>query len=83
MAEQDTYLASHKTHEKITALWGEPMVRPFLILMSKLLENIMSLQQQIDTLRQDLRRYEYEYHVLDNPTILMRNMTVYFINLKP
>jgi len=37
--------------------------------MSKLLENIMSLQQQIDTLRQDLRRYEYEYHVLDNPTI--------------
>ena len=29
----------------------------------------MSLQQQIDTLRQDLRRYEYEYHVLDNPTI--------------
>jgi len=37
--------------------------------MSKPLENIMSLQQQIDTLRQDLRRYEYEYHVLDNPTI--------------
>ena len=29
----------------------------------------MSLQQQIDILRQDLRRYEYEYHVLDNPTI--------------
>ena len=29
----------------------------------------MSLQQQIDTLRQDLRRYEYEYHVLDNPSI--------------
>ena len=29
----------------------------------------MSLLQQIDTLRQDLRRYEYEYHVLDNPTI--------------
>lgn len=29
----------------------------------------MSLQQQIDTLRQDLRLYEYEYHVLDNPTI--------------
>ena len=29
----------------------------------------MSLQQQIDQLRQDLRRYEYEYHVLDNPTI--------------
>ena len=29
----------------------------------------MSLQQQIDTLRQDLRRYEYEYHVLDTPTI--------------
>ena len=29
----------------------------------------MSLQQQIDTLRQDLRRYDYEYHVLDNPTI--------------
>ncbi len=29
----------------------------------------MSLQQQIDTLRHDLRRYEYEYHVLDNPTI--------------
>ena len=29
----------------------------------------MSLQQKIDTLRQDLRRYEYEYHVLDNPTI--------------
>ena len=28
----------------------------------------MSLQQQIDTLRQDLRRYEYEYHVIDNPT---------------
>jgi DNA ligase (NAD+) len=37
--------------------------------MSKPLENIMSLQQQIDTLRHDLRRYEYEYHVLDNPTI--------------
>ena len=37
--------------------------------MSKPLENIISLQQQIDTLRQDLRRYEYEYHVLDNPTI--------------
>jgi len=37
--------------------------------MSKPLENIMSLQQQIDTLRQDLRRYEYEYHVLDNPSI--------------
>jgi len=37
--------------------------------MSKPLENIMSLQQQIDILRQDLRRYEYEYHVLDNPTI--------------
>ncbi|OFQ20850.1 NAD-dependent DNA ligase LigA [Haemophilus parainfluenzae] len=30
---------------------------------------MMSLQQQIDTLRQDLRRYEYEYHVLDNPSI--------------
>ncbi|OBX75149.1 DNA ligase (NAD(+)) LigA [Haemophilus parainfluenzae] len=30
---------------------------------------MMSLQQQIDKLRQDLRRYEYEYHVLDNPTI--------------
>ncbi|OBY50010.1 DNA ligase (NAD(+)) LigA [Haemophilus parainfluenzae] len=30
---------------------------------------MMSLQQQIDTLRHDLRRYEYEYHVLDNPTI--------------
>lgn len=29
----------------------------------------MSLQQQIDSLRHDLRRYEYEYHVLDNPTI--------------
>lgn len=29
----------------------------------------MSLLQQIDKLRQDLRRYEYEYHVLDNPTI--------------
>ena len=29
----------------------------------------MSLQQQIDTLRHALRRYEYEYHVLDNPTI--------------
>lgn len=29
----------------------------------------MSLQQQIDQLRQNLRRYEYEYHVLDNPTI--------------
>ena len=29
----------------------------------------MSLQQQIDTLRHDLRRYEYEYQVLDNPTI--------------
>jgi len=37
--------------------------------MSKPLENIMSLQQQIDTLRHALRRYEYEYHVLDNPTI--------------
>ena len=44
------------------------MVRHFNS-MSKPLENIMSLQQQIDTLRQDLRRYEYEYHVLDNPTI--------------
>ena len=44
------------------------MVRPFNS-MSKPLENIMSLQQQIDTLRHDLRRYEYEYHVLDNPTI--------------
>ena len=29
VAEQDYYLASHKTHEKITALWAEPMVRPF------------------------------------------------------
>ena len=43
----------------------------------------MSLQQQIDTLRQDLRRYEYEYHVLDTQLFLTRNMTVYFINLKP
>ena len=63
-----TYLASHKTHEKITALWASRWFAHFN-LMSKLLENIMSLQQQIDTLRQDLRRYEYEYHVLDNPTI--------------
>ena len=29
----------------------------------------MRLQQQSDKLRQDRRRYEYEYHVLDNPTI--------------
>ena len=63
-----TYLASHKTHEKITALWASRWFAHFNS-MSKLLENIMSLQQQIDTLRQDLRRYEYEYHVLDNPTI--------------
>ena len=63
-----TYLASHKTHEKITALWASRWFAHFNS-MSKLLENIMSLQQQIDILRQDLRRYEYEYHVLDNPTI--------------
>ena len=63
-----TYLASHKTHEKITALWASRWFAHFNS-MSKPLENIMSLQQQIDTLRQDLRRYEYEYHVLDNPTI--------------
>ena len=63
-----TYLASHKTHEKITALWASRWFAHFNS-MSKLLENIMSLLQQIDTLRQDLRRYEYEYHVLDNPTI--------------
>ena len=62
------YLASHKTHEKITALWASRWFAHFNS-MSKPLENIMSLQQQIDTLRQDLRRYEYEYHVLDNPTI--------------
>ena len=55
-------------HEKITALWASRWFAHFNS-MSKLLENIMSLQQQIDTLRQDLRRYEYEYHVLDNPTI--------------
>ena len=54
--------------EKITALWASRWFAHFNS-MSKLLENIMSLQQQIDTLRQDLRRYEYEYHVLDNPTI--------------
>ena len=63
-----TYLALHKTHEKITALWASRWFAHFNS-MSKPLENIMSLQQQIDTLRQDLRRYEYEYHVLDNPTI--------------
>lgn len=63
-----TYLASHKKHEKITALWASRWFAHFNS-MSKPLENIMSLQQQIDTLRQDLRRYEYEYHVLDNPTI--------------
>jgi DNA ligase (NAD+) len=63
-----TYLASHKTHEKITALWASRWFAHFNSI-SKPLENIMSLQQQIDTLRQDLRRYEYEYHVLDNPTI--------------
>ena len=63
-----TYLASRKTHEKITALWASRWFAHFNS-MSKPLENIMSLQQQIDTLRQDLRRYEYEYHVLDNPTI--------------
>ena len=63
-----TYLASHKTYEKITALWASRWFAHFNS-MSKLLENIMSLQQQIDILRQDLRRYEYEYHVLDNPTI--------------
>ena len=63
-----TYLASRKTHEKITALWASRWFAHFNS-MSKLLENIMSLQQQIDKLRQDLRRYEYEYHVLDNPTI--------------
>ena len=50
--------------------------------MGKPLENIMSLQKQIDTLRHDLRRYEYEYHVLDNQPFRMRNMTIYFINLK-
>lgn len=54
--------------EKITALWASRWFAHFNS-MSKPLENIMSLQQQIDTLRQDLRRYEYEYHVLDNPTI--------------
>ena len=63
-----TYLASRKTHEKITALWASRWFAHFNS-MSKPLENIMSLQQQIDTLRHDLRRYEYEYHVLDNPTI--------------
>ena len=63
-----TYLASHKTHEKITALWASRWFAHFNS-MSKPLENIMSLQQQIDSLRHDLRRYEYEYHVLDNPTI--------------
>ncbi len=63
-----TYLESRKTHEKITALWASRWFAHFNS-MSKPLENIMSLQQQIDTLRQDLRRYEYEYHVLDNPTI--------------
>ena len=55
-------------HGKITALWASRWFAHFNS-MSKPLENIMSLQQQIDTLRQDLRRYEYEYHVLDNPTI--------------
>ena len=63
-----TYLESRKTHEKITALWASRWFAHFNS-MSKPLENIMSLQQQIDKLRQDLRRYEYEYHVLDNPTI--------------
>lgn len=28
-----------------------------------------NLQTQIDTLRKALRQYEYEYHVLDNPTV--------------
>lgn len=29
----------------------------------------MTIQTQLDNLRNALRRYEYEYHVLDNPTI--------------
>ena len=29
----------------------------------------MNIPQHLDNLRQALRRYEYEYHVLDNPTI--------------
>ena len=29
----------------------------------------MNIPQQLNNLRQALRRYEYEYHVLDNPTI--------------
>lgn len=34
------------------------------------LENFMiTLQTQINTLRKALRQYEYEYHVLDNPTV--------------
>ena len=34
------------------------------------LENLMTtLQTQINTLRKALRQYEYEYHVLDNPTV--------------
>ncbi|OOF56340.1 NAD-dependent DNA ligase LigA [Rodentibacter myodis] len=28
-----------------------------------------NIQTQIDTLRKTLRQYEYEYHVLDNPTV--------------
>ena len=28
-----------------------------------------TLQTQINTLRKALRQYEYEYHVLDNPTV--------------
>jgi len=53
-----TYLASHKTHEKLTALWA-----------SRWFAHFNSLSKPFDTLRQDLRRYEYEYHVLDNPSI--------------
>ena len=34
------------------------------------LENFMTnIQTQIDNLRKTLRQYEYEYHVLDNPTV--------------
>ena len=28
-----------------------------------------NIQTQIDNLRKTLRQYEYEYHVLDNPTV--------------
>ena len=35
----------------------------------RLNENVMTLQAKLETLRNTLRRYEYEYHVLDNPSV--------------